>query len=338
MRVFLDQGGYMNSLASHMAYFLRDYLEKQRGASQHTSDTYSYSFKLLFKFASKQLKIAPSSMTVEQLDATLITKFLEDLEVNNHNTAVTRNVRLAAVKSFFHFLEFREPAALDQARRIFAIPFKKTESRLVPYLNIEETQALLKAPDLSTRSGIRDYAIIQLMLASGLRVSELTGLNIDDLILQPTASILIHGKGRKERSLPLWKETAAGLRRWLSVRNNTQVPELFINSKGEQLTRWGIAHILKNQVKIASLKCPSLIQKQVSPHTMRHTCAMVVLQATKDIRKVALWLGHESTKTTEVYVRADPSEKLEAIKTITPIKYRQGHFRAPDKLIESLKG
>lgn len=327
----------MTSIAPYMSAFLHDYLSKQRGASQHTCDTYAYSFQLLFDFASKQLKRVPSAMELEQIDAPLITCFLEYCEVNQGNSAGTRNVRLAAIKSFFHFLEFQRPASLEQCRRIFAIPFKKTQSRLVPYLTKEESSALLEGPTMRTREGIRDYAMLQLALATGLRVSELIGLRMSDLTLQPTASILIRGKGRKERALPLWKETASSLRTWLSVRGDVQVPELFVNSRGQQFSRWGFTHLLNKYAKIASRQCPSLQKKRVSPHVLRHTCAMSALQATKDIRKVALWLGHHSTQTTEVYVRTDPSEKLEAINAVIPPPIRKGQFHPPDKLMAVLK-
>jgi site-specific recombinase XerD len=327
----------MTPIAPHITAFFQDYLASQRGASQHTCDTYAYSFQLLFRFASKQLNVTPSAMSVEQLDVQLVTAFLQYIEVNQGTTPSTRNVRLAAIKSFFRFLEIRLPAALDQIRRILAIPFKKTDSRLVPYLNTDETQAILDAPDLKTREGIRDYAMIQLALATGLRVSELIGLRLDELTLQPTPSILVHGKGRQERILPLWKETAKTLRTWLAVRGNVQTPEFFVNVHGEPLSRWGFAHILRKYVKIARRKCVSLKKKRVSPHVLRHTCAMVVLKATQDIRKVSLWLGHSTTQTTEVYLRADPSEKLEAINAVTPPKVRKGRFRPPDELIALLK-
>lgn len=193
----------MTAIAPHMSAFLGDYLVRQRGCSVHTCDTYAYSFQLFFKFASEDLKLLPSAMELEQIDAPLVTRFLEYCEVSLGNTPSTRNVRLASIKSFFHFLEFRVPSAMDQCCRIFSIPFKRTESKLVPYLTKEETQAILDMPDMSTRSGIRDYAMIHLTVATGLRVAELTGLLVTDLTLQPTASILIRGKGRKERILPL---------------------------------------------------------------------------------------------------------------------------------------
>jgi integrase/recombinase XerD len=324
-------------IAPHISEFLQDHLEKQRGASQHTCDTYAYGFRLLFLFASRRLNVPPSALALEQIDALLVAAFLEDLEVVRGNTAGTRNVRLAAIKSFFHFLEFRLPSALDQIRRVLAIPFKKTVSRLVPYLNTQETKYVLDSPDPSTREGIRDRAMIHLAIAAGLRVAELIGLRMADLSLQPTPSILVHGKGRRERALPLWKETATALRAWLAVRGDLAVPEIFVNARGEALSRWGFACILRSHVRRASEKCPSLRAKRVSPHVLRHTCAMVALQATQDIRKVSLWLGHSTTDTTEIYTRTDPTQKLETIGAMTPAKLRRGSFRPPDKLLGLLK-
>ena len=327
----------MTPLATHITAFFRDHLNRCRGASHHTCDTYAYSFQLLLEFASERLRSPPSRMTLEQVDARLVAQFLEHLETVRNCTPSTRNVRLAAIKSFFRYLEYREPAALDQIRQVLAIPFKKTDSRLVSYLNSEEIKALLDAPDLRRQEGIRDYAMLHLALSAGLRVSELTGLHLGDVSLQPTPTILVRGKGRRERALPLWKETATALRRWLAVRGKVQVPELFVNSRGGNLSRWGFAQILRKHVADASRRCPSLQKKRVSPHVLRHSCAMMALQATQDIRKVSLWLGHSSTQTTEVYTRADPSEKLEAINAITPLKVRKDRFRPPDQLIARLK-
>jgi len=276
-------------------------------------------------------------MALEQIDARLVAAFLEHLETARGCTVSTRNVRLAAIKSFFRYLEYREPAALEQIRQVLAIPFKKTDSRLVPYLDPSETEALLNAPDLRIRNGIRDYAMLHLALSAGLRVSELTGLRVEEISLQPTLTVLVRGKGRRERALPLWKETATALRRWLAVRGEVQVPELFVNARGGSMSRWGFAHILLKHARVATLRCPSLKKKRVSPHVLRHTCAMVVLQATQDIRKVSLWLGHSSIQTTEIYLRADPSEKLEAINAVTPPKVRKGRFRPSDELIARLK-
>jgi len=328
----------MTPIASHIEAFLRDYLPKQRGASQHTCDSYACGFNLLFSFASQRLKRRPSEVTLEQIDAPLITAFLEHLETDRHNQSATRNVRLAAIKAFFRFLEHRVPAALEQIRRIYSIPFKKTDSRLVSYLTREEVQALLDAPDTTTRDGLRDRAMLHIAFAAGLRVSELVGLRLDDVTLQPDASVLIRGKGRRERVLPLWKETAAVLRAWLVVRGDVSVPELFVNAKGLQMSRWGFAYVLRKAVQTASKKRPELLDKQISPHVLRHSIAMLALGATQDIRKVSLWLGHSSTQTTEVYTRVDPAEKLEAINTLAPPKIRPGRFRPPDKLLAMLKG
>jgi integrase/recombinase XerD len=299
----------MTPIAPHIQAFLRDHLGHHRGASQHTCDSYAYSFQLLFEFAARKLRVAPSALMLEQLDAELIAAFLEHLEDKRHNSPDTRNIRLAAIRSFFRFLEHRQPDALEQIRRALAIPFKKTNSRLVSHLSQEEVQALLEAPDPATREGIRDRAMLHLAVCAGLRVSELTGLRTGDIIL-PSMSILVHGKGRRERALPLWKTTATALRAWLAVRGSVAAPELFVNARGEPLSRWGFAYVLRQHANRASQKCPSLSSKQLSPHVLRHTCAMVVLQATRDIRKVSLWLGHCNLATTEIYTRADPSEKL----------------------------
>jgi integrase/recombinase XerD len=328
----------MTPIASHIEAFLRDYLPRQRGASQHTCDTYAYGFKLLFNFASQRLKRRPSEICLEQLDAKLIAAFLEHLETERRNQSGSRNVRLAGLKAFFRFLEHRVPAALEQIRCIHAIPFKKTDSRLVPYLTRDEVQTLLDAPDPKTREGLRDRAMLHVAFAAGLRVSELVGLRLEDVTLQPDATILVRGKGRRERALPLWKETATVLRAWLAVRGDVPVPELFVNAKGQQMSRWGFAYILRKAVKTASKTRPDLLHKKISPHVLRHSIALLALEATHDIRKVSLWLGHSSTQTTEVYTRVDPAEKLEAINTLVPPTIRPGRFRPPDKLLAMLKG
>jgi integrase/recombinase XerD len=328
----------MTPIAPHITAFLQDYLAIQRGASPHTCDTYAYSFRLLFGYASDKEGVPPSQLSLEQIDAPLVTGFLQHLETHRGNAVSTRNVRLAAIRSFFHFLEYRLPAALEQIRRVLSIPTKKTDSKLVGFLDAEEMQALLDAPEPRTRDGIRDRAMLHLSSTAGLRVSELTGLRVDELTLERTPSILVRGKGRKQRTLPLLKETASALRAWLSVRGDVQVPELFLNARGEPLSRWGVAYILKKHVRMASRRQTSLREKRVSPHTLRHTCAMLALQATHDIRKVSLWLGHSTIKATEIYTRVDPTDKLTAISFMAPPTLRKGHFRPPDKLIALLKG
>jgi integrase/recombinase XerD len=326
----------MTPIAPHIAAFLREYLAHQRGASQHTCDSYAYSFQGLFEFAANKLKTTPSALMLEQVDATLISAFLENLETVRRNSAQTRNVRLAAIRSFFHFLQHREPAALDQVRRVLAIPYKITVTRLVAHFEKDEVQALLDAPDPATRAGIRDRALLHVAFCAGLRVSELTALRIADVGAQ-SKSIRVLGKGRRERALPLWKPAASALRAWLAVRGPAATTEVFTNARGEPLSRWGVADILRRHVDTASQHCSSFAGKQASPHVLRHTCGATLLQATQDIRKVALWLGHSNLATTEVYVRADPSQKLEAIDAVVPPHLRKGKFRPPDRLMALLK-
>jgi integrase/recombinase XerD len=262
----------LTSLAPHMEAFLREHLARLRGASQHTCDSYAYSFQSLFAFASQKLKVAPSALLLEQLDAALIGTFLVHLETIRGNSAETRNIRLAAIRSFFRFLQHREPAAVEQVRRVLAIPFKKTDSRLVPYLIQDEMQALLDSPDPSTREGVRDRAMLHLAVCAGLRVSELTGLRLDDVAPQ-SASIRVRGKGRRERALPLWKTTAAALRAWLTIRGPVTSPELFVNARSEPFSRWGVAYVLRRHTKTAARKCSTLNGKQVSPHVLRNASA-----------------------------------------------------------------
>lgn len=319
-----------------MEAFFRDHLVRHRAVSPHTCDSYAYSFQSLFECASQTLRVAPSALMLEQLDASLISSFLVHLETTRGNSAETRNIRLAAIRSFFRFLQHRDPAAVGQVRRVLAIPFKKTDHRLVPYPAQEEMQALLDAPDPSTRMGVRDRAILHLAVCAGLRVSELTGLRTDDVAPQ-SASIRVRGKGRRERALPLWKTTAAALRAWLAIRGPVASPQLFVNACGTPFGRWGVVYPLRRHTETADRKCLTLRGKQVSPHVLRHTCAMIVLQATKDIRKISLWLGHSDLTTTEVYVRADPTEKLEAIEAVARPSLRKGKFRPPDKLLALLK-
>ena len=326
----------MTPLAPHLTAFFQQRLPLERRASSHTSESYAYAFKLLLEYASDRLHVPPSALHLEQIDAPLVVAFLNHLETARANRPSSRNVRLAAIKSFMHFLEFREPAAMDQIRRILAIPPKKADTRLVRHLTVEEIHAVLNAPEPSGWDGVRDRAMLHLCFAGGLRVSELVGLQLRDVILQPQASILVHGKGRRERCLPLWKVTAAALRAWLGVRGTVPAPEVFVSARGQPLTRSGFEYILTKHAQTAATSCPSLSAKRISPHVLRHTCALTVLQATKDLRKVSLWLGHAHMQTTEMYTRADPSVKLEALEAMIAPKLRSGRFKATDKLIASL--
>ena len=327
----------MTAIAPHITAFLRERLPRQRGASEHTCQSYAYAFQLLFLYASVRLHVQPSALALEQLDAPLIMDFLEQLETKRGNTASTRNARLAAIKSFMRFCEYREPAVLEQSRCILAIPFKRTDVTLIDHLNIAEMEAVLNAPDLKVRDGLRDRAMLHLCFSAGLRVSELVSLPLAALDLRSSPSICVQGKGRRERCLPLWKHAATDLRAWLALRGEAFAPEVFLNARSQPMTRSGFEYILRKHARTACEHCPSLKGKRISPHVLRHTCAMMILQATGDLRKVSLWLGHADMQTTEVYVRADPTDKLEAITAITPPDLKRGRFRMPDKLIASLQ-
>jgi site-specific recombinase XerD len=326
----------MTAIAPHVTAFFQVRLALERRASANTCDSYAHAFKLLLVFAGKHLKTAPSRLQLEQIDEPLIVAFLNHLETVRSNGPSSRNVRLAAIKSFMRFMQYRVPSALDQIQRILAIPMKRTDSRLVRHLSTEEIQALLSAPRPVDWAGIRDRAMLHLCFAAGLRVSELTGLRMEDLSLRPQASVLVRGKGRKERCLPLWKDTAAALRAWLAVRGAAPATEIFVNARREPMTRSGFEYILEKYVHEATKACPSMATKRISPHVLRHSCALAILQATKDLRKVSLWLGHANMQTTEIYTRADPSIKLEALNAVVGPALRRGRFRARDKLIASL--
>jgi site-specific recombinase XerD len=326
----------MTPLAPHLTAFFEQHLPLERRRSEQTRDSYAYAFKLLLTYASDRLKVTPSQLALEQIDAPLVRGFLNDLEATRRNGPSSRNARLAAIKSFMHYLEYRVPSAMEQIRQILAIPVKQAESRLVRHLTVQEMQAILDAPDPTVRAGVRDRAMLHLCYAAGLRVSELIGLRVDNLTLQPQASVLVLGKGRRERCLPLWKTTTMALRAWLAIRGPARVPELFVTARGASFTRSGFEYILDKHVRIATHRCPTLANKRISPHVIRHTCALTILQATKDLRKVSLWLGHAHLHTTEIYTRADPSVKLEALESVVPPHLRSGRFKATDQLIASL--
>jgi site-specific recombinase XerD len=265
--------------------------------------------------------------------------FLAHRERDRVNTARTRNLRLTAIRSFMKYVEYEVPSALEQVRRIRAIANKRIEVRLVNHLTKEEMRAMLDAPDPTTRRGIRDQAMLYLGFAAGLRVSELVGLRLDEIELEgPYPSILVRGKGRRQRRLPLWTEATRALRAWLALRGAVRVPEVFVNGRGAALTCSGFTYLVKKHVHVATPQSPGLLDKRVSPHVLRHTCAINSLQATRDIRKVARWLGHTSLKSTEIYLRADPTEKLNLIEAALPPDLRRGVFQVEDRLIAWLSG
>jgi len=280
----------MTDIAPHITSFLHQRLEIERAASQHTRDTYAYAFQLLFDFASKKLGVRPSALQLEQLNAPLVLEFLEDLQTSRGNQAQTRNIRLTAIKSFMHFVEYRVPSALEQIKRIAAIPNKKTTIRLVNHLTPEQSQILLDVPDPTTRLGIRDRTMLHVAVTAGLRVSELVGLRLDEVSFQPHyVDLHVRGKGRKNRILSLWKTVADSVRAWLAVRGPAHVPELFLNAQGKQMTRAGFEYLLRKYVVTARDRCPSLRDKRISPHVLRHYLPFLTMSS--DIEQVSRSIG-----------------------------------------------
>ena len=254
--------GHDSSRATHDGFPSRAVTHRTTRQPEHMH-SYAHAFRLLIEYASTCTKVPPSQLQLEQVDAPLIVNFLNHLEATRGNGSGSRNIRLAAIKSFMRYMEYRVPSALEQIQRILAIPAKKTDTRLVRHLTAEEMQAILDAPDPTRRDGIRDRAMLHLCFAAGMRVSELVGLRIEDMILQ----------GRKERCLPLWKETASAVRAWLSVRGEVRVPELFLNARRDAMTRAGFEYILRKHVHTAATRCPTLSAKRVSPHVLRQASA-----------------------------------------------------------------
>ena len=326
----------MTPLATHLGAFLREYLPRDRRASPRTVESYAYAFQVLACFAADRLGVRPCNLVVEHLTAPLVLAFLDALQRERGNSVRTRNARLAAIKSFFRYLEYRVPACLDIARQIHAIPPKRGDLPLIDYLDRDEVQSLLDAPDIGTRAGVRDRAMLHLTYAAGLRVSEATGLLCTDLDAA-LDTVLVRGKGRRERRLPLWKQTRAVLRDWLAVRPAGPSEHLFLNSRGFAMSRHGFAHRLVQHAETARRRTPSMVGKRVSPHVLRHSCAVHTLEATGDIRKVSLWLGHASIQSTEAYLRVDPFEKLEILAARLPPSIVKGSFNdATDRLLAVL--
>jgi integrase/recombinase XerD len=317
----------MTPIAPLITAFLREHMPIERGYSPNTCETYAHAFRLLFEFASNRIGKRPSQLCIEHITAALVLDFLKHIEKARSNTSVTRNSRLAAVKASMRYVALRVPSSLEQAHQIRAIPTKRHDQALVQHLTMNRMRAILDAPDVATRLGIRDRAMLHLCFACGLRVSELVELPLDGLSLRHPASIRVCGKGRRERCLPLWKDTAKDLRAWLAVRGPVGTSELFVNAAGYPMTRSGFEYTLEKHVKAAAKKLPDLKGRSVSPHLLRHSCAVIMLQATRDVRKVTLWLGHSDMRTTEVYLRVDPSEKLEAMDAVLPPSLRRGRFK-----------
>lgn len=329
----------MTDLAAPLAVFLREHLPRDRGSSRHTVASYATSLRLLVVFAGELHGVRPSELRIAHLDTQTLLAFLDHLEQDRHNCVRTRNARLAAIKSFFRYLEFHKPEWLDLAARVRALPQKKCGLPQVEHLSHDEVQALLDAPARDTLTGLRDRAMLALAYNAGLRVSELVGLALEDLEQPALASIRVMGKGRRQRVLPLWKETRAALREWLRARPRTADAHLFLNSSGNGLTRRGFAKRLAVHVGTATHAIPSIGAKTVTPHVLRHSCALHTLEATGDIRQVALWLGHASIRSTEMYLRTDPARKLETLAAGKPPVVQRGSFDGvQDELLAMLSG
>jgi integrase/recombinase XerD len=326
------------SLASLLERFFADRLLRQRRASSHTIASYRDSIRLLLKFADQRLGKPPSKLTLEDLDAVFIGAFLHYLEQDRGNSTRTRNTRLAAIRSFFCYVAFEAPQHSALIQRVLVIPSKRTERRPIDFLNRAEVEALLAAPDLDTWSGRRDRALLLLAVQTGLRVSELVGLNCADLVLASGASYVhCYGKGRKERLTPLRKQTAAVLQDWLRERGGRADEPLFPNARGHRLSRDGVEYLLAKHVAVASQQCPCLRAKRISPHVLRHSAAMDLLQHGVDRSVIALWLGHESVETTEIYLHADMSLKEQALAKMSPVGVPPGRYRPDDRLLAFLE-
>ena len=329
----------MSDLAVPLAAFLREHLPRDRGSSPHTIASYAASFKRLAVFVAQRHKVRPCQLEIGHLDTTTLLAFLDHLETDRNNSVRTRNARLSAIKSFFRYLEFRHPEWLDLAAQVRALPQKRADLPPVDYLDHGEVRALLDAPAADTVTGLRDRAMLCLAYNAGLRVSELVGLALEDLKAPGLDSIRVTGKGRRGRVLPLWKQTRAALRTWLAARPDSDDRHLFLNAFGGGLTRRGFAKRLALHAVTAARTVPSIAGKTVTPHSLRHACALHTLEATGDIRQVALWLGHASLRSTEMYLRVDPANKLDILAARQAPNLRKGSFEGVhDELLAMLGG
>lgn len=318
------------------AYFT-DRLIGQRNASPHTVASHRDTFRLLLGFAQKSLKKSPTALAIADLDAPFIGSFLDQLEKDRGNTPQTRNVRLAAIHSFFNYLALQEPSLGALAQRVLAIPGKRHKTKPVDFLTHAEIQALVAAPDQTTWTGRRDHTLLLVAVQTGLRASELIGLCCQDVVFGTGAHIRCLGKGRKERCTPLRKDALAALRRWLPERDGQPTDVIFPNAQGTPLSRDGVEYLLAKYVTLARLVCPSLKNKRVSPHVLRHSTAMDLLQHGVDRSVIALWLGHESMDTTQVYLHASLALKEQALAKTDPLQGRLGRYRPSDKLLAFLQ-
>ncbi|MGI8808101.1 MAG: tyrosine-type recombinase/integrase [Acidimicrobiales bacterium] len=326
----------MSSLAPLLQSFFTERLITQRRASPHTVASYRDTFRLLLGFTAKRTGKAPSKLELVDLDAPLIGAFLDHLEKDRHNGVRTRNNRLVAVHSLFRFAALREPEHASVIQRVLAIPQKRFERAIVSFLNREEIVAILASPDRTSWISRRDHALLLVMIQTGLRVSELTGLRCRDVVLTSGANVFCRGKGRKERCTPLTAPTVMVLKSWLKERGDEPEGPLFPTRRGNRLSTDAVERLLDKHVWVAEQRCPSLAEKRITPHVLRHSTAMELLAAGVDSSVIALWLGHESLQSTQMYLHADMAIKQRALDRTVPHDGAVGRFRPPDALMAFL--
>jgi len=326
----------MSALAPTLEAFFTERLTGQRQASPNTVAAYRDSWRLLLGFVQRTTGKQPYQLDVGDLDAAVIGAFLDHLENARHNSARTRNARLAAIRSFFRFAALRHPEHAALIARVIAIPTKRCDKALVSFLEPPEVAALIGSPDRRSWHGRRDHTLIAVAVQTGLRVSELTGLANQDVELRTGAHLRCHGKGRKERCTPLTKDAVAALRVWMQERGGNPTDPLFPTSRGTRLSRDAVGQLVAKHATTAAAVCPTLHTKKVTPHTLRHSCAMELLRSGIDRSVMALWLGHEKMETTQIYIHADLSIKERALARTTPPNVAPGRYKAPDKLMAFL--
>jgi integrase/recombinase XerD len=327
----------MSALAPTLQAWFTDRLIAQRNVSPHTIRAYRDTLRLLLDYAEARLGRQPSQLDIAELDAPLIAAFLDHLETERRNSISTRNARLAAIHSLFRYAQHRHPEHAQDIARVLAIPLKRADRAIVTFLDENETHALLDAPDRTTWTGRRDHALLVLAIQTGLRAAELTGLRCGDIQLTTGPHIRCAGKGRKNRITPLTATTTAVLEVWLAERADHPDQPAFPTSRGGHLTRDALDHRLTKYIDIAAERCPTLREKRVTPHTLRHTAAMRLLHAGIDTTVIALWLGHERVDTTQIYLHADLALKERAIARTTPPDTRPGRYKPPDTLLGFLE-
>ena len=323
-------------LAALLERFFTQRLMQQRQASPHTVSSYRDTFRQFLKFTEQRLHKAPSQLNFQDIDAPLVMAFLDHLEMHQGVSIRSRNLRLTALHSFFRFAAFEAPAHSAQIQRVLAIPSKRFTRTLVQFLTRPEVDALLAAPDQRTWSGRRDHAFILLAVQTGLRLSEMSGLQQQDMILGTGAHVRVIGKGRKERCTPLARSTLVVLKAWLREPQRGDGNILFPSARGERLSVHGVQYLLNKHRMTASRVCPSLRDKRVTVHRLRHTTAMELLQGGVDRSVIALWLGHERVETTQIYLEATLAMKEKALAKTSPPHGRRGRYKPGDRLLAFL--